>query len=206
MQNSGMENRGINLRRFDGYISRQDREQLHGHKGAVVWFTGLPASGKSTISHLVEKQLHKMGCCTYVLDGDNIRYGLCSDLGFSPEDRSRNVHRIGEAARLFVDAGLIVLTAFISPYRKDREYVRGLFGEGEFIEVYLRCPVEVCESRDLKGFYKKAKEGLLREYTGVSAPYEPPEDPELVISTDRILPEEAAPLVIGLLGLRSEQC
>jgi len=179
-----------NVAWFDGYVSRKDREKLHGHKGAVIWFTGLPASGKSTIAHLVEKELHKKGCSTYVLDGDNVRHGLCCDLGFSPEDRTENIRRIKEMVKLFVDAGIIVLTAFISPYRKDREWARKFFRKDEFIEVYMECPLEVCEARDKKGFYKKAKEGLIKEYTGVSSPYEPPENPELVINTKNYTPKE----------------
>ena len=170
-----------NLTWYNGYVTREDRENLHGHKGAVIWFTGLSASGKSTIAHLVEKELYQRGCSTYVLDGDNVRHGLCSDLTFCPEDRTENVRRIGEMVRLFVDAGIIVLTAFISPYRRDRRKVRSLFYDGQFLEVYVDCPPEVCATRDKKGIYKKAKAGMIREFTGITAPYEVPENPDLRI-------------------------
>lgn len=192
-----------NLKWFNGYISREDREKLHGHKGAVIWFTGLSASGKSTIAHTIEKDLCKMGVSTYVLDGDNVRHGLCSDLGFSVEDRSENIRRIGEVVKLFVDAGIIVLAAFISPYRRDRERVRRLFTNGEFIEIYVDCQLDVCESRDSKGFYMKAREGLIKEYTGITSAYEPPENPEIVIYSDKISPEEASNSIIQYLKDRS---
>lgn len=188
-----------NLKWFDGYTTRKERERLHGHKGAVVWFTGLSASGKSTVAHSVEKELYKRGCSTYVLDGDNVRHGLCSNLGFSPEDRTENIRRIGEMVKLFVETGIIVLTAFISPFRKDRENVRKLFEDNEFIEVYMDCPQEVSEARDKKGFYKKAKEGLIKEFTGVSSPYEPPENPEIVIQSHKKSVNEAVALIIRLL-------
>lgn len=191
-----------NLRWFDGYLSREDREKLHGHKGAVVWLTGLSASGKSTVAHFVEKELHKRGCSTYVLDGDNVRRGLCCDLGFSPEERTENIRRIGEVVKLFVDAGIIVITAFISPYRKDRGQVKGLFGNSEFIEVYIDCPLEVCEVRDNKGFYRKARKGLIKEYTGITSDYEPPENPDLIIHTDKVSPEDASLQIIKILERR----
>lgn len=184
---------------FDGDVSRQSREKLHGHRAGVVWFTGLPASGKSTIAHLVERELHWQGYSTYVLDGDNVRYGLCSDLGFSPGDRAENIRRIGEMVRLFVDAGIIVLTAFVSPYRTDRNRIRSLFAKEEFIEVYVKCPVAVCEQRDLKGNYSRARTGSIVGFTGVSAPYEPPEYPELVIESDWEKPSAAARRVIHLM-------
>jgi len=195
-------NKNNNLKWFDSYVSREDREKLHGHKGAVVWFTGLSASGKSTIAHLAEKELHKRGCSTYVLDGDNIRHGLCSDLGFSPEDRAENIRRIGEVVKLFVDAGIIVLTAFISPYQKDRERVKRLFSKDQFIEVYVNCPLEICETRDKKGFYKKAKKGLIKEYTGVSSPYEPPKNPDIVIHSYKQSPLDCARQIISILEKR----
>jgi adenylylsulfate kinase len=169
---------------FNGHISKEDREKLHGHPGFVIWFTGLSASGKSTIAHLVEKSLHERGCSTYVFDGDNVRHGLCSDLGFSRKDREENVRRIGEVVRLFVDAGIIVLTAFISPYRADRKRIRSLFNPHEFIEVYTKCHLRVCGSRDKKGIYKRAEAGEIKNFTGISAPYEPPEDPEIVIDSE----------------------
>ncbi|RLF97874.1 MAG: adenylyl-sulfate kinase [Candidatus Wolframiiraptor sp.] len=191
-----------NLTWFDGYITRKDREKLHGHKGAVIWFTGLSASGKSTIAHLVEKELHLRGCSTYVLDGDNVRHGLCSDLAFSPEDRTENIRRIGEMVKLFVDAGIIVLAAFISPYRRDRQKVRSLLSKNQFLEIYVECPLEVCASRDKKGLYEKAKQGTIKEFTGISAPYEPPENPDLVIQSGKEDALNAAKRVIELIEKR----
>jgi adenylylsulfate kinase len=188
-----------NVTWFNGYVGREDREELHGHKGAVVWFTGLSASGKSTIAHLVEKELHHRGCSTYVLDGDNVRHGLCADLSFNPEDRSENIRRIGEMTKLLVDAGLIVLTAFISPYRKDRQKLQSLFHDGQFLEIYVDCPIDVCSQRDPKGIYAKAKAGIIKEFTGVSAPYEPPENPSLTIASHEQESGEAAARVIRLI-------
>jgi adenylylsulfate kinase len=192
-----------NLTWFNGYIRREDREKLHGHKGAVIWFTGLSASGKSTIAHHVEKELHSLGCSTYVLDGDNVRHGLCSDLSFSAGDRSENIRRIGEMVKLFVDAGIIVLTAFISPYHNDREKIQALLGNNKFIEIYVDCPIEICAQRDSKGIYAKAKAGIVKEFTGISAPYEPPENPDLVIQSYNEDPIEAAKRVIALLKDRT---
>jgi len=188
-----------NVTWFNGYITREDREKVHGHKGAVIWFTGLPASGKSAIARLVEKELHRQGCSTYVLDGDNIRHGLCSDLTFSPQDRSENIRRIGEMVKLFVDSGIIVLTALISPYREDRQKARSLLPDGHFLEVYVDCPSEICAIRDQKGLYEKAKAGIIKEFTGISAPYEPPENPDLVIPSYKMDAMEAAKRVIKLI-------
>ena len=186
---------------FDGYLTRDEREVLHGHKGAVVWFTGLSASGKSTIAHYLEKMLYERKCSTYPFDGDNVRHGLCRDLGFTPKDREENIRRIGEMVRLFVDAGIIAISAFISPYRADRELVRKLVGEARFFEIYVQCPVEVCAKRDPKGFYQRAMAGVIKEFTGVSAPYEVPENPSLVIHSDLVTPVEAAEEVIEVLNL-----
>jgi adenylylsulfate kinase len=188
-----------NVTWFNGYVSREDREKAHDHKGAVIWFTGLSASGKSTIAHIVEKQLHKRGCSTYVLDGDNVRHGLCADLTFCPEDRAENIRRIGEMVRLFVDAGIIVLTAFISPYRQDRQQVRSLLSGGQFLEIHVDCPPEVCATRDQKGIYQKAQAGIIKEFTGISAPYEPPENPELVIQSHEEDAKAAAKKVVELI-------
>ena len=188
-----------NVTWFNGYVTREHREKVHGHKGAVLWFTGLSASGKSTIAHLVEKELHKKGCSTYVLDGDNVRHGLCSDLTFCPEDREENIRRIGEMVRLFVDAGIIVLTAFISPYRQDRQQVRSLLSDGQFLEIHVDCPPEICATRDQKGIYQKAQAGIIKEFTGVSAPYEPPENPELVIQSHEEDAKAAAKKVVELI-------
>jgi len=183
-------------------VTRARREQLNGHRGAVIWFTGLSGSGKSTLAHEVEEQLHRMGCRTFVFDGDNVRHGLCSDLGFSVEARSENIRRIGEMTKLFIEAGVIALTAFISPLRKDRERVRQLVGEQDFIEIYTRCPIEVCESRDTKGLYRRARAGEVKDFTGISSPYEPPERPELVLDTDLESLELCADRVVALLQQR----
>ena len=188
-----------NVTWFNGYVNREDRERAHGHKGAVIWFTGLSASGKSTIAHVVEKQLHERGCSTYVLDGDNVRHGLCADLTFRPEDRAENIRRIGEMVKLFVDAGIIVLTAFISPYRQDRQQVRSLLSDGQFLEIHVDCPPEICATRDQKGIYQKAKAGIIKEFTGISAPYEPPENPELVIQSHEEDAKAAAKKVVELI-------
>lgn len=164
-------------------VTRVRREAQNGHRGAIIWFTGLSGSGKSTLAHAVEETLHQKGCRTFVLDGDNVRHGLCGDLGFSEAGRIENIRRVGEMAKLFMEAGIIVLTAFISPYRADRERVRAMVKEGDFIEVYCDAPIEVCESRDVKGMYKKARAGLIGEFTGISSPYEVPENPELDVNT-----------------------
>lgn len=184
---------------FNGSVSREDREKLHGHKGAMIWFTGLSASGKSTIAHHLEKMLYENDCSTYVFDGDNVRHGLCGDLSFSAEDRSENIRRIGEMGKLFVDAGIIAITAFISPYRKDRERLRDLVGDDRFFEIYVECPIEECARRDPKGIYEKARQGLIKNFTGISAPYEPPENADLVIRSDREDSKEAAKRVMTLI-------
>ncbi|HPC17562.1 MAG TPA: adenylyl-sulfate kinase [Candidatus Hydrogenedentes bacterium] len=181
-----------------GAVTRADRERLNGHKGAVVWFTGLSGSGKSTIAHAVEEALFERGCRSYVLDGDNIRHGLNKNLGFSPEDRTENIRRIGEVANLFVQAGIIALTAFISPYRADRDAARKVAGS-DFIEVYVKCDIDVCESRDTKGLYKKARAGEVKEFTGISAPYEEPLNPELVVDTSQESLEESTKKVMACL-------
>ncbi len=164
-------------------ITRLRREQRNGHKGAIIWLTGLSGSGKSTLAHALEDRLFAMGCNTYVCDGDNIRHGLCGDLGFSPQDRVENIRRIGEVVKLFMDAGVIAMTAFISPYRADRDRARKLVAPGDFIEVYCECAIDVCEQRDVKGFYRRARAGEIKEFTGISAPYEEPENPELRINS-----------------------
>ncbi|SCY73574.1 adenylyl-sulfate kinase [Desulfoluna spongiiphila] len=176
-------NKSTNVTWHHSNVRRADREKLHGHKGAVVWFTGLSASGKSTISHYVEQILHDLGCSTYVFDGDNVRHGLCGDLGFDEVSRSENIRRIGEMVNLFVDAGVIAITAFISPNKKDREKVRNIVGKENFIEVFVDCPIEVCIERDPKGIYAKALTGEIDNFTGVSAEYEPPEMPGIVLKT-----------------------
>jgi adenylylsulfate kinase len=173
---------------------------MNGHKTALVWLTGLPGSGKSTISHELEYRLFQRRIRTYVLDGDNVRQGLCRDLGFSAEDRRENLRRVGEAARLFLDAGILTVAAFASPYRADRLMVRQMFGPGVFIEIYLRCDLKVCEARDPKGLYRKARSGEIKNFTGVSDPYEPPENPEIVLDTDGSSIEESVSKVMDYLG------
>ncbi|SMP81644.1 adenylylsulfate kinase [Desulfonatronum zhilinae] len=184
-------------------VSREDRERLHGHKSCLVWFTGLSGSGKSTIAHLVEKRLHDQGRSTYVFDGDNVRHGLCGDLSFSPEGRAENIRRIGEMVKLFLDAGILCLAAFISPMRADRERVRQIVGPENFIEIYVRCPLEVCEGRDVKGLYKLARQGKIKNYTGVSAPYEAPDKPDLVLKTYQCSIEECVDQVLSILLTRN---
>jgi adenylylsulfate kinase len=183
-------------------ISRADREKLHGHKSVILWFTGFSGSGKSTLAHAVEAELYKMGSSTFVLDGDNVRHGLCSDLGFSDDNRIENIRRIGELAKLMSEAGVIVLTAFISPFRKDRSTARKLVPHGDFLEIYCKCSLETCESRDVKGLYKKARAGEIPFFTGIGSAYEEPEKPELVVNTKEQSLEDSANAVIQLLKQR----
>lgn len=180
-------------------VTRVRREEMNGHHSAILWFTGLSGSGKSTLAHAVEERLHQIGCRTFVLDGDNVRHGLCADLGFSMEDRIENIRRVGEMAKLFQEAGVITLTAFISPFRSDRELVRSLVPRGEFLEVYCRCPVEICEDRDVKGLYKRARAGEIKNFTGISSPYEEPSTPELVVDTAYSPLEDCVNQVITLI-------
>jgi adenylylsulfate kinase len=180
-------------------ITRADREVLHKHKSVVLWFTGLSGSGKSSLAHAVEERLHKNGSSTYVLDGDNVRHGLCSDLGFSDTDRVENIRRIGEVAKLLTEAGVITLTAFISPFRADRDEARKRLPHGDFLEIYCQCPIETCEQRDVKGLYKKARAGEIPFFTGIGSPYEAPERPELVINTSELSLEESVHKVLDLL-------
>lgn len=183
-------------------VTRDRREDLHRHKSYVLWFTGLSGSGKSTLAHAVEEALHGLGVSTFVFDGDNVRHGLCSDLGFSEDDRRENMRRIGEMTKLFVEAGVVAMTAFISPFREERERVRGLFPHGDFIEVYCNSDLSVCEERDVKGLYAKARAGLIKNYTGISSPYEAPERPEIEVRTDRESLQESVGLVLGYLQQR----
>jgi adenylylsulfate kinase len=191
--------RATNITWHHGHIGRQDRERLLGQKGVTVWLTGLPSCGKSTIAFTLEHALTERGHLAYVLDGDNIRHGLNKNLGFSPEDREENIRRIGEVAKLFTDAGLITITSFISPYKADRDKVRALLAPGDFIEVFVDCPVGVCCQRDTKGLYKKAMAGEIKNFTGVNAPYEPPDRPECVIRSDKCTVQEAVVQLIELL-------
>jgi len=182
-------------------VVRADREKKNGHKAVVLWFTGLSGSGKSTLAHAVENALYDRGCHTYVLDGDNIRHGLNKNLGFSPEDRKENIRRIGEVSKLFCDAGAIALTAFISPYRADRDKAREISADS-FVEIYVKCALDVCEQRDPKGLYQKARAGLIPEFTGISAPYEEPEKAELVIDTAAESLDESTAKVLAYLEKR----
>ncbi len=184
-------------------VTRQRRETAHAHRAVVLWFTGLSGAGKSTLAHAVEEQLHRRGCSTFVLDGDNVRHGLCSDLGFSEADREENIRRIGEMAKLFIEAGVITLTAFISPFRSDRERVRGLMPHGDFIEIYCEAPLEVCEQRDVKGLYARARRGEIPEFTGISSPYEAPEKPELVVPTGTESLDHCVGMVLAHLVTRA---
>jgi adenylylsulfate kinase len=183
----------------DTTVSSADREGLNGHRGAVLWFTGLSGSGKSTLANAVESLLAERRCHTYLLDGDNVRHGLNGDLGFSAEDRAENIRRLAEAAALFVDAGLLVLTAFISPYRKDRQAARDRVPDGRFVEIFCDCSLETCEERDPKGLYKQARSGDIEDFTGISAPYEAPENPELRIDTGRESVADAAQRILAFL-------
>ncbi len=189
----------IIIKKQKGKISKEDRWRLNGHKSALIWFTGIPGAGKSTLSYTLEQKLYEMGIRCFVLDGDNIRHGLSKDLGFSPEDRRENLRRVGEVARLFVEAGILTIAAFASPFKADREMVRKLFTPGEFIEVYVKCPVEICEKRDPKGLYEKVKKGEIKGLTGFDAPYEPPENPEIILETDKCSVEECIQKILQFL-------
>ncbi|MBW2293068.1 MAG: adenylyl-sulfate kinase [Deltaproteobacteria bacterium] len=188
-----------NITWHEGQVTRTEREEMLGQKGVTVWFTGLSGSGKSTVAVAAEAALRDQGRLTYILDGDNIRQGLNSNLGFSPEDRTENIRRIGEVARLFTDAGVIVLTAFISPYREDRDQVREIMAGGDFLEVHVSADVETCEKRDVKGLYKKARAGEIPNFTGISAPYEAPEKPELLMDTMAQSVDESVAQLLGFL-------
>ena len=191
--------KATNIVRHEGHVSRQERERLLGQQGVLLWLTGLPSSGKSTIAYTVEHALVNRGHLAYVLDGDNIRFGLNKNLGFSAEDRAENIRRIGEVGKLFVDGGYITLASFVSPYREDRDGVRALMADGDFAEIFIDTPVELCEERDPKGLYKKARAGEIPNFTGVSDPYEAPENAEMVIKTATGTPEEAAAQILAML-------
>jgi adenylylsulfate kinase len=191
-----------NIQWHQSLVSRADRAKQNGHRSVIVWFTGLSGAGKSTLAHAVEGRLHTLGCRTFVFDGDNVRHGMCSDLGFTETDRSENIRRIGEMSKLFIEAGTIALTAFISPYQKDRDRVRALVETGDFLEIYCHCPIEVCEQRDVKGLYAKARAGEIKEFTGVSSAYEPPTVPELVLNTSSQPLDACVDKVIALLHER----
>ncbi len=181
------------------FITKANRQDKNNHKSCVLWFTGLSGSGKSSLANALDKKLHSLGIQSYVLDGDNVRHGLNKGLGFSKEDRKENIRRIGEVSKLFVDSGTIVSTAFISPFREDRSLVRELFPEGEFIEIYVRCPLEICEGRDPKGLYKKARSGEIKDFTGISSPYEEPENPEIIIETNNKSLTKSVDIIVDYL-------
>lgn len=193
------EQKATNVHWHEHSVTSEERKKLKGHKGCVLWFTGLSGAGKSTVANTVDHKLHALGKHTYLLDGDNIRHGLNKNLGFSAEDRAENIRRIGEVAKLFADGGTITLTAFISPYRKDRDAVRALLPEGGFIEVYVNASLETCEGRDPKGLYKKARAGLIKGFTGIDDPYEAPERPEIVLDANGKGIDELADEVIAYL-------
>ncbi|MGD8592639.1 MAG: adenylyl-sulfate kinase [Gammaproteobacteria bacterium] len=183
-------------------VTRERRHKMNNHRSAILWFTGLSGAGKSTLAHAVEEALHQRGCRTYVLDGDNVRHGLCGDLSFSVEDRTENIRRISEVAKLMLEAGVITLTAFISPFREEREKARTIAPHGDFIEIYCRAPIDVCEQRDVKGFYQKARRGEIKEFTGISSPYEEPLNPELVVDTGTQPLEDCVERVMDMLEER----
>lgn len=195
-------NKSANVVWHHATVTRERRETMNGHRSVILWFTGLSGAGKSTLAHAVEEALHCMGCRTIVLDGDNVRHGLCADLGFSDEDRVENIRRIGELSKLFIETGVIVLTAFISPFRSDRERVRSLVPHGDFLEIYCNSPLEVCEQRDVKGMYKRARAGEIKDFTGISSPYEAPDNPELAVETSVLSIEESVSMVMRLLRER----
>jgi len=197
-----MERKNTNIVWHEPVITRELHEQQNGHRSAVLWFTGLSGAGKSTVAHAVEDALYQRGCRTFVLDGDNVRHGLCKDLGFSITDRSENIRRIGEVSKLFTEAGVIVLTAFISPLRSDRDGVRAILQPKDFFEIHCAASLDVCEQRDVKGLYKKARAGEIKEFTGISSPYEVPLDPELLVDTGAMAVEEAVLAVLNLLKVK----
>lgn len=188
-----------NIRWHQASVTREIRAAQNGHNSVILWFTGLSGAGKSTIAHAVEEKLYRMGCRTFVFDGDNVRHGLCADLGFTAQDREENIRRVSEMAKLFNEAGVIALTAFISPFRADRQRARELVAEGDFIEIYCRCALSVCEQRDVKGLYAKTRAGEIKEFTGISSPYEAPEQPELILDTDTFPLEDCVARVVDLL-------
>ncbi len=191
--------KSTNIKWHHGKITKEDRVKLLNQKGVTIWLTGLSGSGKSTIAVELEHALIENRHQAYILDGDNIRHGLNKNLGFSPEDRAENIRRIGEVAKLFTEGGIITITAFISPYREDRDAVRKLLNDGEFIEIYVKCPLDVCEERDTKGLYKKARAGEVKDFTGISAPYEEPLNPELTIDSSKLTVEESTRAILNYL-------
>lgn len=194
-----VDRKATNITWHNNIVTSEGREKLLNQRGATIWFTGLSGSGKSTVAQQVETYLHGQGNITFILDGDNVRHGLNSNLGFSPEDREENIRRLGEVAKLFTSAGVIILTAFISPYQKDRDRARDIAPDGRFVEVFVDCPLDICEQRDPKGLYQKARKGEIPEFTGISAPYEAPENPEVYLNTGSQSVEECVETVVSYL-------
>ena len=194
--------RSANIIYHQASVTRKRRNHVNQHQSIVIWFTGLSGSGKSTLAHVLEEKLFKQGCNTFVLDGDNVRHGLSSNLDFSDNDRKENIRRIGEVSKLMLEAGIIVMTAFISPFREDRSQVRKLMPKGDFIEIYCKASLEVCEGRDVKGLYKRARAGEIKNYTGIDSPYEIPKNPELIIDTDKESLEESVSKIFSFLELK----
>lgn len=192
-----------NIYQYQSLVRQVDREQQAGHKSVILWFTGLSGAGKSTLAHAVEKALFDNGCRSFVFDGDNVRHGLCADLGFSAKDRQENIRRIGEMSKLFLESGVIALTAFISPFQADRDRVRNLVKSDEFIEIYCKASLDVCEQRDVKGLYAKARRGEIKNFTGVSSPYEPPLSPELALDTGADSLDVCVKKVLSYLKMRN---
>jgi adenylylsulfate kinase len=200
MTSSPTDSKATNIVWHEAAVDRDSRASQRGHRSAILWFTGLSGAGKSTLANAVNVELFQRGLATYVLDGDNVRHGLCCDLGFSDADREENIRRIGEVAKLFLDAGVITLTAFVSPFRADRDRARALVGSGDFIEIHCAAGLEICEQRDPKGLYAKARAGVIKEFTGISSPYEAPESPELRIDTGGRLEDNVAEVISYLEG------
>ena len=199
MDKNNTKNFSANVMPHNATITRSHRELKNRHGSLLLWFTGLSGAGKSTLAHALEEKLYELNYKTYVLDGDNLRHGLCGDLEFSDDDRKENIRRIGEVGKLLVDAGIITLAAFISPFKADRDRVRGLLGESDFVEIYCKASLEVCEQRDVKGIYKKAREGLIKEFTGISSPYEAPDSPELIIDTGKESLTKSVQIILAFL-------
>ena len=195
--------KSTNIIYHNASVTRRRRNQLNKHKSVVIWFTGLSGSGKSTLAHAVEEILFNKGCRTFVLDGDNVRHGLSSNLDYSNKDRKENIRRIGEVTKLMMKAGLIIMTAFISPFKEDRIAVRNLIPDGDFIEIYCKASLETCETRDLKGFYKRARAGEIKNYTGIDSPYEAPDNPELIIDTDKETLDESVSRIVRFLQTKA---
>ena len=195
--------KSTNIIYHNASVTRRRRNQLNKHKSVVIWFTGLSGSGKSTLAHAVEEILFNKGCRTFVLDGDNVRHGLSSNLDYSNKDRKENIRRIGEVTKLMMKAGLIIMTAFISPFKEDRIAVRNLIPDGDFIEIYCKARLETCEARDLKGFYKRARAGEIKNYTGIDSPYEVPDNPELIIDTDKETLDESVSRIVSFLQTKA---